>query len=226
MNALKRIGLIIFGLAGALCLAALALPWMGPFQREATMLMDNYNYYLAVQIVVAITALGVLVALLRGLLTPRKRKTVVIDKSGGDQISVSTAAISSQATHVVQEGDRFVAEKVRVSAGRGGKVRVDLRVRPRNTVDLSREGKALHDRLEGGLATICGDRVHRVNIQFVEAENPAPAQDVVVEGYHEPVQTFIEQPSEPVSLPQDVTVPLEHDSYDMSDDLSQTEGEV
>jgi len=181
MNGLKRLALIVFGLAGILCLAALALPWMGPFQRDATLLMDNELYYLVLQALLAVTALGVLIALLRGLFTPRQRKSVVITKSGHDQISVSTKAISSQATHVIEADNRFVAEKVRVSAkGRGG-VRVDVRVRPRHTVDLTREGSDLHDRLAAGLSTICGDKVGRVNLQFVEAENPIPAQDVLVE---------------------------------------------
>lgn len=176
MSGFKRFGLIVFGLAGALCLAALALPWIGPFQRLASDLMLNTYYYLAMQVCLAITSAGVLVALVRGLLTPRQSKTVVIDKTGGDQITVSTAAISSQATHVVERDGRFVAEKVRVRARKNGNVVVDVRVRPRHTVDVSREGQHLHDELSAGLATICGDKIRHVNLQFVEAELAAPAE--------------------------------------------------
>lgn len=176
MGGFKRFCLIVFGLAGALCLAALALPWIGPYQRSASELMLNTYYYLAVQVTLAITAVGVLVSLVRGLLTPRQSKTVVIDKNGGDQITVSTAAISSQATHVVERDGAFVAEKVRVRAKRRGNVNVDVRVRPRHTVDVSQEGQRLHDELATGLATICGDKIRHINLQFVEAELSAPAE--------------------------------------------------
>ena len=220
MGGFRRLVLIIFSLAGALCLAALALPWMGPFQREATALMDNWYYYLAVQVVLAITLAGVVVALLRALLTPRKRKTVVVDRSGGDSITVTTAAISSQATHVIEAGDRFVAEKVRVASKRGGKVSVDVRVRPRHTVDISREGRELHDALALGLATICGDRVRHVNLQFVEAENAVPAQDVLVERVDEPQvpQGVLERASHDETPADGITVPLPATSDVPADD--------
>ena len=181
MGGFRRFLLFVFGLAGLLCLAALALPWVGPYQQEAASLMDNYYYYLAVQAVLAITVLGVVVMLLRALFTPPKRKVVIVDEMDGDRISVSTAAISSQATHVVEARDRFVVEKVNVSAKKRGKIRVDLRVRPRRTLNVAEEGRALHDELSRGLAAICGDKVSRLNLEFVEAEQPEPAQNVLVE---------------------------------------------
>lgn len=211
MGGFRRFALIIFSVAGALCLAALALPWIGPFQREATALMDNWYYYIAVQVVLAISLLGLLVTLLRALFTPRKRKTVVVDRSGGDQITVTTAAISSQAAHAVEAGDRFVAEKVRVSAKKRGKVRVDVRVRPRHTVDISREGKELHDSVAASLATICGEKVQHVNLEFVEAEAPEPAQNVLVERIDdlEIPQGVLERASQETSGEgADITVPM------------------
>lgn len=211
MGGFKRLGLIIFGLAGALCLAALALPWFGPFQSEAVALMDNDFYYYGLQVLLAITVLGVLIALLRGLFAPRGSKTVVIDRAGGDRISVSTKAISSQATHLVESDDRFVAEKVRVHAKKRGKVKVDVRVRPHHTVNLAQEGKQLHDTVAGGLAAICGDKVGRVNLEFVEAEMAEPAQDVVVERMEEleiPA-SVLERAAQMEAAPDAPTAPLE-----------------
>ena len=203
MNGLRRFCLIVFALAGALCLCALALPWIGPYQREATAMMDNDYYYIAVQVVLAITALGVVVALLRALLTPRKRKTVVVDKMGGDTITVTTAAIASQATHVVEGSGRFIAEKVRVNSKGRGNVSVDVRVRPRYTVDITDEGKRLHEDLAKGLAIICGERVRHLNLEFLEAEAPEPAQDVHVEKLDDPDPVGqIDQPVEQVQIPE------------------------
>ena len=169
MSGIKRFCLIVFGLCGALCLCGLALPWMGPYQREATQLLSNGYYFAVLQCATAVTALGLVLTLLRGLFTPPRRKTVVISKDGGDTITVTANAISSQATHVVEASGPFVAEKVRVVAKRRGNVTVDLRVRPSRTVNLEQEGQHLRDALAGGLRTICGDRVKHINIQFVEA---------------------------------------------------------
>lgn len=190
MGGIKRFCLIVFGVAGVLCLCALALPWVGPFQQQAAGLFANDTYYLIVQVLLAITLVGLLFTLLRGFLTPRKSKTVVIAKEGKDQITVTTAAISSQATHVVENQGRFIAEKVRVSAKKRGGVVVDVRVKPRRTMDVTQEGKLLHDELTSGLASICGDRVKRVNLEFVEAEEPIAAQDVRVENLEIPASVY------------------------------------
>lgn len=203
MNGLRRFCLIVFALAGALCLCALALPWIGPYQREATAMMDNDYYYIAVQVVLAITALGIVVALLRALLTPRKRKTVVVDKMGGDTITVTTAAIASQATHVIEGSGRFIAEKVRVNSKGRGNVSVDVRVRPRYTVDITDEGKRLHEDLAKGLSIICGERVRHLNLEFLEAEAPEPAQDVHVEKLDDQASAGqFDQPAEQVQIPE------------------------
>ena len=180
MGGLRRFALIIFSVAGVLCLAALALPWVGPYQSEAAALMDNNYYYMAMLAALGITAAGVVITLLRALFTPRKRRDVVIDRAGGDRITVTTKAIQSQAVHAVEADGRFVAEKVRVDAKKRG-VQLNVRVRPRNTVNLAQEGRVLHDELAGNLMTICGDRVRRINLEFVEAESPIPAENVTVE---------------------------------------------
>lgn len=181
MSGLRRLCLIVFALAATVCLCALALPWIGPYQDEAAALMDNDYYYMAIQVTLAITALFVLVTLLRALFTPRKRKTVVVSKSGKDQITVTTQAISSQATHVIEGSGNLIAEKVHVQAKKNGKVSVDVSVRPRQTINIAQEGQRLHDNLAEGLSVICGDNVRRIHLQFLEAEEPAPAQNVVVE---------------------------------------------
>ena len=225
MGGIKRFCLIVFGLAGALCLCALALPWVGPYQSQATALMSNWYYYTTVQVVLAITALGTLVTLLRGLFTPRKRKTVVIDRTGGDQITVTTAAISSQASHVIESDGRFSVEKVHVLAKKRGNVQVDVRVRPKNTVNVAQEGSRIHDELVEGLSTICGDKVHRINLEFVEAEMPdVPAQNVLVEHLEVPASVFERAAAQEAigagadDGSNDITVPMGHTAWGASAD--------
>ena len=158
MGRFKRFCLIVFGLAGTLCLVALALPWIGPYTREAASLLNNSYYVAFVLGAFVITMIGLLITLLRGLLSPAKRKVVTIDKTGGDKITVTTAAISSQATHVVEDRGRFIAEKVQVETKRGGDVSVHVRVKPRHVVSVVDEGRHLRG---GGSPRTGAGRAHR-----------------------------------------------------------------
>lgn len=173
MGFFKRLCLFVFGLAGLLALTALVLPWFGPWTSEATALLGVDEYYIAVEVLVLVTALGCLVCLLRSIFK-RNRKTVIVAKEGGDQITVTRDAIASQATHVIEEDGAYVAKRVSVWAKKRGHVRVAARVQPQVTVDTVAAGKDLHDRLVAGLTTVCGDNVDSVDLEFLNAAEYAP----------------------------------------------------
>lgn len=181
MSGMKRFLMIVFGIAGVLCLGALVLPWVGPFKDQASNLLYNPYYFYTLLALVLITLAGLCAVLLRGLFAPPKRKTLVIRKAGDDKISVTTDAIRSQALHIVEADGVFAAEKVLVSNVGNGNVSVSIRVKPHYTVDLANEGNRLHDQLREGLTAICGDHVQHINLEFVEAENPIPALNARVE---------------------------------------------
>jgi hypothetical protein len=176
MGFFKRLCLFVFGLAGLLALAALVLPWYGPWTQEATALLGTREYFVAVEVVVAITAFGLLTCLLRSIFV-RNRKTVVVAKADGDQITVSIDAIASQATHVIEEDGLFRARRVTVRAAAHGHVRVHARVQPESTVDVLLAASELHARLEEGLAVIVGDNVDKIDLEFVNATEYAPASE-------------------------------------------------
>ena len=173
MGFFKRLCLFVFGLAGLLALTALVLPWFGPWTSEATALLGVDEYYIAVEALVLVTALGCLVCLLRSIFK-RNRKTVIVAKEGGDQITVTRDAIASQATHVIEEDGTYTAKRVSVWAKKRGHVRVAARVQPQMTVDTVAAGKDLHDRLVAGLTTVCGDNVDSVDLEFLNAAEYAP----------------------------------------------------
>lgn len=173
MGFFKRLCLFVFGLGGLLALAALVLPWFGPWTSEATALLGVDEYYVAVEALVLVTALGCLICLLRSIFK-RNRKTVIVAKEGGDQITVTRDAIASQATHVIEEDGAYVAKRVSVWAKKRGHVRVAARVQPQVTVDTVAAGKDLHDRLVAGLTTVCGDNVDSVDLEFLNAAEYAP----------------------------------------------------
>lgn len=174
MSGFKRFCKVIFALAGLFALAALALTWLGPWRDVASALMVVNGYWYAVQICLAIAAVGLVITLFKGLFG-RKVRTVQVATVDGGQISVTREAISSQAKHIVEEDGTCSAARVRVDAKPRGHVRVHVRVLPHETVDVVVKGAQLHEELLQGLASVCGNTVEDVSLEFVEPETYAGA---------------------------------------------------
>lgn len=176
MGIFRRIGLLVFSLAGLASLAALALPWVGPWTQEAQALLDQPTYLYVLAVLVAITALGLLVDLLRALFV-RNRKVVVVTKADGDAITITRDAIASQTRHIIEDGGDYRARRIRVKAKKSGHVRVFCRIQPERTVEVTTEGQALHDRIVDGLKVVCGDNIDRVTLEFTDAGEYAQPED-------------------------------------------------
>ena len=168
MNGFKRFCLIVFGLAGLLVLAAYLLPMFGYYKAEIDAVVSSPIGGRAVFYMSCVTALGCLISLLRGILSPRNRRSVIISSEGGDEIQVTRDAIKAQAVHVIEQDGNLVARNVTVNAKKRGHIRVFARVQPENPVNVVEEGARLHDELARGLADICGDKVDRVNLEFID----------------------------------------------------------
>ncbi|MBE5024296.1 alkaline shock response membrane anchor protein AmaP [Olsenella sp. DSM 107455] len=170
MRGLKRLCTVIFVLADLFVLAALFLTWYGPWTAAASALLYLEPYALAVLICLAVSALGLLVLLVRALFAGRKVRTVEVATVDGGVISVTRDAIAAQASHIVEADGTCTAARVRVDAKPRGHVRVHVRVLPRRTVDVVLKGAELHAELIDGLAAVCGDTVEDVSLEFVEPE--------------------------------------------------------
>ena len=188
MNGFKRFCLFIFSLAGLLSLAALALPWVGPWQKQAADLITSNWYYLVVlEVLVGITALGLLAELLRSLLARKNKKNIVVTTVDGGQISVSRDAIASQAAHIIEEDGTCTTVRVDVDARRSSNIKVRARVLPSTSVDVIAKGNDLHARLAKGLAAVCGDNISSISIEFEEPEEITSAIESVSEPAYDPV---------------------------------------
>lgn len=181
MGGFKRFCMFVFGLAGLLGVIALALTWVGPWTAQASALMSIESYFYAVEVCVAIALVIMLVVLLRAIFA-RSVRTIEVTTVNGGTISVSRDAIASQATHIVEADGTCSADRVDVKAKKSGHVRVHVRVLPHESVDVVAKGAELHDELVRGLASVCGDKVDRVSLEFVEPESvtvgaPASATD-------------------------------------------------
>lgn len=169
MGGFKRLCLAVWSLAGIFTLAALGLTWAGPWTDVASALMVINEYWMALEVCFCITAAGLVVTLLRALFS-RRVKTVEVTTVDGGVISVTRAAIASQASHIVEADGSCAAARVSVSAKPRGHVCVHVRVLPHESVDVVEKGAQLHEELCLGLAAVCGDKLEDVSLEFVEPE--------------------------------------------------------
>ena len=186
MGWFKRLCLIVFGLVGLCALAALCLPWVGPWTAEARTLIADDTYFNALAGAVGITGAGLLFCLLRALFAPRNRKSVVISALDGGQITVTRTAIASQARHIVERDGTCLASATRVRAKKRGHVRVSVRVTPLHALNVVEKGAELHDELVSGLATICDDKLEEVSLDFTDPQDFEEPGDDYEERYLRP----------------------------------------
>lgn len=178
----KRFCMVLFSIVGLLTLAALALPWFGPWTRAATGLLAIGWYYIAVEVCLAISVVGLVAVLLSALFSP-KNDSVIVTALDGGQVSVSAKAITSQATHIVEADGSCRAVRVRIKARRHGRVRVFVRVQPFSTVDIPTKAARLHDDLVEGLTALCADRLGSVSLEFIEPQTPSDVTLATDESY-------------------------------------------
>lgn len=183
MKGLARVLKVIFSCSGIICLIALAMPWVGPFQKGATALMSFGWYFAIVEVLALIALVGLLATLVRALFG-RHDKNVLVTTVDGGQISVSRDAIASQAAHIVESDGTMKCQRVFVSEKRGI-VNLAVRVLPRETIDVVARGGRLHDELVTGLSAVCGDKVGTVSIDFATPKatvDVRPEAELTAEG--------------------------------------------
>ena len=209
MSGFKRFVSFIFALAGLLALAALILPWVGPWTQLFTNLISaNKAWLLGVEICAGICAVGCLALLLRAIIA-RAPKNVVVSNVGGDEITVTREAIASQAAHLIEADGTCQADRVDVRTNRGA-VFVRARVFPYESVDVVAKGAELHDRLTEGLVAVCGEHVASVNLEFIEpATVSVPASDLEDDDVIEAaLEAELADEPEPVTTTSEITLSM------------------
>ena len=171
MGFFKRLCLAVWSLAGLFFSLALGLTRFGRWTSEATALLAVDAYLYAVQVCGAILLAGLVVTLVRALFSRRPGSVEVASVEGGS-VTITRDAIASQAAHVVGSDGTCVARDVIVTSGRRGNVDVHVKVLPYNSLDVIAKGPELHDRLVRELSALCGDRLDRVSVEFLEAQQP------------------------------------------------------
>lgn len=209
MSWFKRLCLFIFGVAGLLSLAALALTWVGPWTTQARSMLEVRWYFITLEVLVCITALGLLICFLMSLFALRNPRESMVAEVAGGQIVVTRAAIVSAAKHIVEDDGTCIAQSVRVKMRKRGHIRVFLRVQPKLPMDVVAHGAVLYDQLGTGLARICGESVQSINVVFTEPEQQGNLPTYVdTEPKTEQAETTTTaQPIAPIST-HPITVPV------------------
>ena len=178
MGIIRKILGIIFSVAGLLCLAAFTLTWYGPWVREVSSLMSNEYFYWTVAVLAGITAIGLLVTLIRSL-AGRRVDNILVKSADGGLVTITRDAVASLATKIIEADGTCIAEEIDVAAKPKGDIRVKARVRPISTVPVLQKGEQLTAELRSGLASLCGNELRAVELTFTEPQTehyePAPA---------------------------------------------------
>lgn len=170
MSWFKRLCLFLFGLSGVLALVALSLTWVGPWTTQARSMLEIRWYFITLEVLVCVAGVGLLLCVLMSLFAPRNPRETVVAQVDGNQITVTRAAISSQAKHVVEADGTCIASSIWVRVRKRGNVRVRVRVKPRKPIDVVERGERLYAELAEGLSHVCGDTVRSIDIVFTEPE--------------------------------------------------------
>lgn len=167
MGGFRRFVLFVFTLAGAVCLAALALPWFGVGASQLAALERHEAYFIFVEVCMAMTVAWLAYNLLRCLFSRRRVASVEVMDIDGGKVTVAKSAIASQAAHVVADSGLGASKGVEVLAKKAGPVNVTVRIAPFDFIDVTSEAPALHEALETGLGAMCGDRLGTIDVEFL-----------------------------------------------------------
>lgn len=209
MGGLRRFILFVFSLAGIACLAALALPWFGLFPDEIAMLEGLDWYVTAVEVCLAMTAAWLAFELLRSLFSRKRRDVISVMDVDGGAITVTKSAVASQAAHIVEALGVGEARSVDVSASRSGQVRVDVKVTPFESIDVTDEAPTLHEGLVAGLSAMVGEHLGAVNVEFLEPQHASSL--VVLDEQDEGDEDEADAGEEPAASSDDtgdITIPM------------------
>lgn len=180
MNWFKRLCMFVFGLCGVLALAALSLVWVGPWTATArTLITENRLYFVTLEVLVCVSAAGLLACILVSLFAPRNARETTVAQVQGGAITVTRTAIVSQTRHIIEADGTCSAGSIRVSMRKRGNIRVHVRVVPHKPVDVIERGEVLYAALESGLAKVCGESVKSIGIVFTEPEQAGTMADYI-----------------------------------------------
>ena len=179
MGKFKRFCMIVFVIAAVLGIGVLAALWFAwePLFPAIAWLMSMPWFFVVEAVLLGITALGLLVVLVRAISAPGKNSQLTLERDSGS-IAITQNAIQSTVKHVMDGHPGLTTDTVKVDITNKHDPRVSIhaKIDPGRNAELGQLGAKLQDEIAASLEAFTGYPVESVRITFAgDADVVTPA---------------------------------------------------
>ena len=179
MGKFKRFCMIVFVVAAVLGIGVLAALWFAwePLFPAIAWLMAMPWFYVVEAVLLGITAVGLLVVLIRALTAPGKNSQLEIERDNGS-IAITQNAIQSTVKHVVEAHHGLSTDNVKVDITNKHvpRMAIHAKIDPGRNAELGELGAKLQNEISSTLEAFTGYPVDSVRITFAgDADVVTPA---------------------------------------------------
>lgn len=179
MGKFKRFCMIVFVVAAVLGIGVLAALWFAwePLFPAIAWLMAMPWFYVVEAVLLGITAVGLLVVLIRALTAPGKNSQLEIERDNGS-IAITQNAIQSTVKHVVEAHHGLSTDnvKVEITNKHDPRMAIHAKIDPGRNAELGELGAKLQSEISSTLEAFTGYPVDSVRITFAgDADVVTPA---------------------------------------------------
>lgn len=179
MGKFKRFCMIVFVIASVLGVGVLAALWFAwePLFPAIAWLVSMPWFFVVEAILLGITAVGLLVILIRALSAPGKKSQLEHERGGGS-VSITQGAIQSTVKHVIENHHGLVTDniKVNITNGHNPHMSIHAKIDPGRNAELGELGAKLQDEIGATVSAFTGYPVDSVRITFTgDADIVTPA---------------------------------------------------
>ena len=179
MGKLRRTAMIVFVVAAVLDIGVLAALWFAwePLFPAIAWLMSMPWFFVVEAVLLGITALGLLVVLIRAITAPGKNSQLELERDNGS-IAITQNAIQSTVKHVVESHHGLSTDnvKVHITNKHDPRMSIHAKIDPGRNAELGQLGAKLQDEIAATLEAFTGYPVDSVRITFAgDADVVTPA---------------------------------------------------
>ena len=179
MGKFKRFCMIVFVVAAVLGIGVLAALWFAwePLFPAIAWLMSMPWFFVVEAVLLGITALGLLVVLIRAITAPGKNSQLELERDNGS-IAITQNAIQSTVKHVVESHHGLSTDnvKVHITNKHDPRMSIHAKIDPGRTGERGQLGARLQDEIAATLEAFTGYPVDSVRITFAgDADVVTPA---------------------------------------------------
>ena len=179
MGKFKRFCMIVFVIAAVLGIGILAALWFAwePLFPAIAWLMSMPWFYIVEAVLLGITAVGLLVVLIRAITAPGKNSQLELERDNGS-IAITQNAIPSTVKHVVESHHGLSTDnvKVHITNKHDPRMSIHAKIDPGRNAELGQLGVKLQDEIAATLEAFTGYPVDSVRITFAgDADVVTPA---------------------------------------------------